>query len=169
MLIFAPSIGGGQRQFFAPPPTHRNVVAPLISALLYTVMFQITFPFYFNFIAKVQKKIHSPTEHSLRRQFTAVSIEKFKTYLQAINWLHDCPSLYTGDPNLAYNEFLKVFNRGIECIFPKKSCMNLKYLPRKEWMTAGLAKSCEKKSKLFKAFKTSTTLDAITNVYNTRC
>src|SRR5688572_6153204 len=56
------------------------------------------------------------------------------------------------DPNNLYDQFLTKFNNGFNACFPLKPKLNWRHSPRKEWMTAGLVRSCNTKSLLFKKF-----------------
>ena len=87
-----------------------------------------------------------------RRQYTDQSISNFRSYLININWLRDYPKIYSADPNLAYEEFSKAFNYGFNLCFLLKAPFCYRNAPRKCWMTTGLAKSCEEKSRLYKQY-----------------
>lgn len=93
------------------------------------------------------------SQKTFRRVISQISIEKFKNYLQSVNWEFTDNNDKISDINLIYDEFLNVFNHGFNICFPKKSAANYKRTPRKEWMTYGLATSCEMKSRLYKQMK----------------
>ena len=66
------------------------------------------------------------------------------------------------DPNMAYNQFLDAYIRGFDKYLPKntRKLHKNRQIPRKEWMTFGLAKSCKIKSELFKDYKNLKTIEA---------
>ena len=100
------------------------------------------------------------SQPNFKRNFNHKSIEQFKLYCSNtanwnrlyLNWNGD-----TVDPNLVYEEFLQIFNHGFNICFPKGKVKINKRSPRKEWMTPGLAKSCETKSSLYKIYANNKT------------
>ena len=80
------------------------------------------------------------------------AMTKFKNYLSDANWTSVCTGLQPDHSNLAYNQFLDAFKCGFDKFFPKIKEIKAKNFPRKEWMTFGLAKSYETKSKLYKEY-----------------
>ena len=71
-------------------------------------------------------------------------------------------SLEEKDSNMGYGQFLNAYNYGFDKYFPKKirTITKSSPIPRKEWMTFGLAKSCKTKSDLFKEYKNSKSAEA---------
>jgi hypothetical protein len=95
-----------------------------------------------------------------RRLFNKTAIENFKTFLLDIEW-STMFSVGSGvDSNINYNTFLNKFLAGFDTFFPKQISKCYNKTARKEWMTAGLVKSCEHKSKLYKRFKEAKTTEA---------
>src|ERR1700730_1015249 len=102
------------------------------------------------------KNCPSNQSNCKKRVFNQKSIEKFQLYCaNDANWyqIYKLRNSNSKDPNLIYEEFLDIFNNGFNKCFPKKSLRKIKNAPRKEWITIGLAKSCEVKSSLYKISK----------------
>jgi hypothetical protein len=65
----------------------------------------------------------------------------------------------SGNLNLAYEEFLNRFSNLYQKCFPISKIKNSKRnMPKNEWITPALIKSCHKKSKLYREYKGSPTL-----------
>src|SRR5438132_8607564 len=111
----------------------------------------------------------SPTNFK-KRIFNQQSIEKFKLFCSNdSNWsnIYRYNNTNCDNPNLVYEEFLHVFNYGFNTCFSKKAIRKNKSTPRKEWMTIGLAKSCEIKSTLYKIHKQTKTNESKINSHRT--
>ena len=59
------------------------------------------------------------------------------------------------DPTAAYNKFFCVYKDAFEFFFRNNLKAFHKMTPRHEWMTKGLLKSSNKKSKLYKKYRLS--------------
>jgi Reverse transcriptase (RNA-dependent DNA polymerase) len=86
-----------------------------------------------------------------RRDYFPESILEFNVQLNNTSWesvykiIHD-----ENNPSQAYDEFAKIYRNAFDIHFPEKSIKKShKMIPRNEWMTKGLMKSCITKSKLY--------------------
>lgn len=87
------------------------------------------------------------------RIYDSDSIEKFKLALSHVDWAGICSDYICSDPNESYNIFTKRFSLIFEEYFPQKCFKQTRAkTPRKEWITSGLVKSCNKKSYLYKKY-----------------
>ena len=89
-----------------------------------------------------------------KRIFSDKSINNFKCALKDTNWT-SIISLANNNPNtnIAYNAFLDKYVELYEIHFPLLTIKRSdKKFPRKQWITPGLIKSCNKKSKLYKQY-----------------
>ena len=96
------------------------------------------------------------TEHLKTRKFDARSIENFNKELVNEKIWDDVNMFCEAkrDPSAAYDSFLKIYSEAFNKHFPeratkKRSCN----APLSEWMTKGLLRSCNKKSRLYKKLK----------------
>jgi len=87
-----------------------------------------------------------------RRDFSEDGFNKFKSYLSSIDWKLELKHELNA-PNKSYKIFLDKFTFGFNKSFPLKSIYIHRKTPRKPWMTKGLVKCCERRSKLFKDAK----------------
>ena len=96
---------------------------------------------------------------STRRVFNSDSVLHFNEALQNVDWNN---SLFTNgsqlDANLSFNIFMSIFNNLFNEHFPLKSVKLYRAdMPRSDWITPGLIKSCNKKSLLYKCYKNNPT------------
>ena len=107
----------------------------------------------------------------VRRFFTATSIVNFKNHLTNTNWDNLAYLLCTEpDSSAVFNNFTSTFNQIFDEHFPACNIkLSNRMIPRHEWMTKGLMKSCIKKSKLYRAYcnhKTKVNHDRFTTYRN---
>ena len=80
------------------------------------------------------------------------SINKFNNSLQKVNWNEHIKT--KTDPNLTYSNFLKCFCKEFDTYLPvHHTKTSRRCSPRNEWITPGVIKCCNTKSKLYKKFK----------------
>jgi hypothetical protein len=90
------------------------------------------------------------------RCYDAKSIENFNIALSNDSrWVDlDRLSLINNDPSSAYERFYFIYRDNFDKCFPEKNIkLNSKSIPQNEWMTRGLLRSCHKRSRLYKKFK----------------
>ena len=81
------------------------------------------------------------------RDISGNNVEMFKQCLNQLNW----ETVYSErDVNVAYNEFVKLFNEAYNKCSPVKRSL-VKYNMTKSWFTSGLRNAC-KKYVLYKNF-----------------
>ncbi|MGE5862423.1 MAG: RNA-directed DNA polymerase, partial [Nitrososphaerales archaeon] len=99
---------------------------------------------------RINLQIHpKPVKHILKRKFTAENKENFLSKLLATDW----NNLNNSNPDAMYTDFINKFTNTFENSFPvQKIKITGKCIPRKPWITPGLAKSCNTKEKLYKCF-----------------
>lgn len=93
-----------------------------------------------------------------KRIFDSHSIEDFNNALNTPFIWDEVNAICNvqNDPNAAYNCFLKIYSLAFNNFFPEKYIkLSRKKVPINEWMTKGLLKSCNTKSKLYKKYKKS--------------
>ena len=81
-----------------------------------------------------------------KRTITDINMNKFKESLAGVNWNG---VLTYKDPNLAYNEFLKIFQTHYDIFFPKKKHIIKSKTLASPWITKGIMKSSKRKQKLY--------------------
>ena len=112
-------------------------------------------------LLKLSKKLNTkelPAQVK-KRQFTEKNITKFISLLQSERW-DNVTEAVTANlvPGLGYNIFITRFLELFKICFPIRSCRTKnKNCPRTSWITKGLIKCCNKKSKLYKKSITNPT------------
>ena len=86
------------------------------------------------------------TDFIFKREINSVNLSKFKESLLTINW-NDLHSFT--DPNIAYDEFLKIFSAHYDSFFPKKKIQIKSKNITSPWITKGIVKSSKRKQKLY--------------------
>lgn len=96
-----------------------------------------------------------------KRVFDCKSIKDFNTHLMSHSWdevyqvLND-----TNNPTIAFTTFSNEYKHIFNTFFPEKVAKRSnKMTPRHEWMTKGLIKSCNRKSKLYKTYRQNSTTE----------
>jgi len=109
-------------------------------------------PVFLNVNVKIKPKSNS-NKYILKRTFSEENKHVFVSKLQSemLNNFEcgtNCP-----DVNMMYTGFINKYTNIFESSFPlKRIKVTHKSIPRKQWMTPGLAKSCNTKEKLYKIF-----------------
>lgn len=87
-----------------------------------------------------------------RRNFSDIAKNRFLDMLQHVDWSQytDVQALDDNSYDSFIDNFVDVFN---DCYPLTKYNTKHKKTPRKPWMTSGIVRCCNKKEKLFKAFK----------------
>ena len=93
-----------------------------------------------------------------RRIFDTNSTNKFNSALLTQDW-SEVAELSVNNPEQAYNRFNNIFFSLVDTYFPLRAFKCGRNYPRKEWMTKGLVKCCNRKSVLFKKYRLSSTID----------
>ena len=88
-------------------------------------------------------------------------IHKFNTLLRQNCWDDVFTLLQTqNDPTEAYNLFVCRYRYFFDMCFPEKYVKSsYRQQPRHEWMTKGLVKSCNRKSKLYKQYRKNNNIE----------
>jgi len=90
-----------------------------------------------------------------KRVFDDISIAKFNTFLNTVDWSSLLEfTLSTCDASAAYDLFIDIYCTGFETYFPLRTfTLSNRMSPRHAWITKGLMRSCIKKSKLYKKYR----------------
>jgi len=101
------------------------------------------------------------TKDQTRRIFDTKSIKSFKVALSNTNWSDTLANTLNQDsPNELYSLFIKTFSSIFEKHFPPKIIRShKKNSPKKEWITRGLIKSCNRKYVLYKKWVLNPSID----------
>ncbi|HKU83279.1 MAG TPA: hypothetical protein VJP58_04485, partial [Candidatus Nitrosocosmicus sp.] len=97
------------------------------------------------------------------REYSSYQVNNFCEFLSNCDWagIHNC--LATNNPDLAYDEFLKIFQFGFEKCFPLKQYRKPAAINKSKskliWITKGLEKSCSTKAKLYKTYMKNQTTE----------
>ena len=111
------------------------------------------FPVAIHFEMVLQKS--KPVTEFTKRLFSPQSLYNFKLAVADINWneISMLASISTM-PSDCYSSFISKFLEVFNQFFPNRTFkFSKKKYPRHEWMTKGLIKSCNKKSRLYKKFR----------------
>jgi len=95
----------------------------------------------------------SPSHQIPTRNYTPTNIQNFTTALGQMEW--EDVKLYTDmkDTKSAYNCFHTAYKSYFDLCFPEKVVKHIKRsTPRREWMSSGLVKCCNKKLRLYKHY-----------------
>ena len=89
-----------------------------------------------------------------KRVYSPELLDQFKCALYDANWDDICTEAdNTSNVSDLYSKFSDIFCNIFEIFFPLKTVKRSKRsMPQQAWMTRGLVKSCNKKSRLYKAF-----------------
>jgi len=114
-------------------------------------------PIYINLVIPVPSK---PNKYIYKRIYSDHNKQKFINSLQNTVWNENKPhienSSVTANSDTMYTLFISKFTQIFDNCFPlKKVNTSKKNVPRKPWITTGLAKSCSTKEKLYKLFITN--------------
>lgn len=103
---------------------------------------------YINFIFNENKAIMKMPRRITYRPVTNANIDKFNLELEKINWTS---VLDSNNPSVAYDIYLKKYHSALDLIMPLKTVLFDKRKHKKQpWITFGILKSIQTKSKLYK-------------------
>ena len=90
----------------------------------------------------------------VKRVYSDVQVSSFKCALSFVDWNDVCiNSANCVNPTEPYNLFFNTFLKIFDDHFPQKNLkLSRTKTPRKDWITKGLVKSCNKKSILYKKY-----------------
>ena len=101
------------------------------------------------FITETDLNIKKGNDFVFKRIINDVNLGKFNEVLQSENWNN---VFSAKDPNVAYNEFLKVFILHYDTYFPKKKIQIKSKNLASPWITKGIVKSSKRKQKLYEKY-----------------
>jgi len=94
-----------------------------------------------------------PARYIKKRIYSEPNKQNFITKLQTVNWEIGEPDSKHLNPDIMYSSFINNFTNVFDTSFPiTKINTSKKHAPRKQWITAGLAKCCNTKAKLYKQY-----------------
>jgi Reverse transcriptase (RNA-dependent DNA polymerase)/Endonuclease-reverse transcriptase len=134
-----------------------NLYHPVKSAVVYNdisdhfpIVLHIDIPLAYNVKSEVNKS----------RVYTSNSIKCFTCELGKVDWDLLLKEHYSiGDVDNLYKVFLDKYSSMYKSHFPYESKKHSsRQLPRHEWITPGLIKSCNTKSRLYKKYRTNPTI-----------
>ena len=93
-------------------------------------------------------------KNKIKRSFDTHSLEAFNSHLANTDWseMYDMLSV-NSDPSKGYDLFFNKYKSIFDQYFPERLIkLPNSMIPRHDWMTKGLMKSCVKKSKLYRKY-----------------
>ena len=100
-------------------------------------------------VAETDVKKPQKSNFIFKRHINDINLIKFKDALLTVNWVN---VFKNADPNIAYDEFLKIFLSHYNSIFPMKKIQIKSKNLASPWITSGIVKSSKRKQKLYEKF-----------------